>query len=139
MEPTLPTPQSNEGLPSSIEHEDYGPEVIVNAENSPNLGVEQPQELPQQTTVTPAITSQDVNVVAGVAQQVTADPQIVDDNTTNPAIADDVDVIEKEWVDKAKKIVSETKNDPYLQEQEVSKLQADYLMKRYGKRIKLKE
>ncbi|MBP9738201.1 hypothetical protein KBD20_00770 [Candidatus Saccharibacteria bacterium] len=54
-----------------------------------------------------------------------------------PAIADDVDVIEKEWVDKAKKIVSATKDDPHVQEKEVSKLQADYLLKRYGKQIKL--
>jgi Txe/YoeB family toxin of Txe-Axe toxin-antitoxin module len=55
----------------------------------------------------------------------------------NPANAGDEDVIEKEWVDKAKKIVTQTKDDPYKQEQEVSKLQADYLKKRYGKDVKL--
>lgn len=55
----------------------------------------------------------------------------------NPATAADDDLIEKEWVERAKKIVASTKNDPYLQEQEVSKLQADYLKKRYGKEIKL--
>jgi Txe/YoeB family toxin of Txe-Axe toxin-antitoxin module len=57
----------------------------------------------------------------------------------DPLIADDVDVIEKEWVDKAKKIVNATKENPYEQEKEVSKLQADYLMKRYNKQIKLSE
>jgi hypothetical protein len=57
----------------------------------------------------------------------------------NPAMADDVDVIEKEWVEKAKKIVSSTKEDPHKQEKEVSKLQADYLKKRYGKQVKLTE
>jgi Txe/YoeB family toxin of Txe-Axe toxin-antitoxin module len=51
----------------------------------------------------------------------------------NPAVAADDDLIEKEWVDKAKKIVADTKSDPYKQEQEVSKLQADYLKKRWGK------
>jgi hypothetical protein len=55
----------------------------------------------------------------------------------NPLVAADEDVIEKEWVDKAKKIVAQTKNDPYIQEKEVSKLQADYIKKRYGKEIKL--
>jgi hypothetical protein len=55
----------------------------------------------------------------------------------NPAIAADEEVIEKEWVDKAKKIVAQTKDDPYKQEKEVSKLQADYLKKRYGKEVKL--
>lgn len=52
-----------------------------------------------------------------------------------PALANDDDLIEKEWVDKAKKIIAETKNDPYKREQEVSRLQADYLRKRYGKEI----
>jgi Txe/YoeB family toxin of Txe-Axe toxin-antitoxin module len=55
----------------------------------------------------------------------------------SPLVATDEDVIEKEWVDKAKKIVAQTKTDPYTQEKEVSKLQADYIKKRYGKEIKL--
>ena len=46
-------------------------------------------------------------------------------------------MIEKEWVEKAKKIVSSSKSDPHQLEKEVSKLQADYLMKRYNKQIKL--
>jgi len=49
-----------------------------------------------------------------------------------PLVAGDDDLIEKEWVDKAKKIIAETKDDPYKREQEVGKLQADYLRKRYG-------
>lgn len=55
----------------------------------------------------------------------------------NPTSAADEEVIEKEWVDRAKQIVEQTKADPHKQEQEVSKLQADYLMKRYGKEVKL--
>jgi len=57
----------------------------------------------------------------------------------NPSTASDEEVIEKEWVDKAKKIITQTKDDPYKQEKEVSKLQADYLKKRYGKEIKVVE
>lgn len=53
----------------------------------------------------------------------------------NPVIAGDDDLIEKEWVDKAKKIVAETRDDPYRRGMEVSKLQADYLRKRYGREI----
>lgn len=52
-----------------------------------------------------------------------------------PLIANDDDLIEKEWVEKAKRIISETKEDPYRREVEVSKLQADYLRKRYGKEL----
>ena len=58
-------------------------------------------------------------------------------DNTNPAIAADDDLIEKEWVEKAKKVIAETRHDPHLQEREVSKLQADYLQKRYGKSVKL--
>jgi len=65
-----------------------------------------------------------------------------DDTTTSvtdddmlPAVASDDDLIEKEWVDKAKKIIIQTKDDPYRREQEVSKIQADYLRKRYGREL----
>ncbi|MFZ1360949.1 MAG: hypothetical protein WAS27_02940 [Candidatus Saccharimonadales bacterium] len=56
-----------------------------------------------------------------------------------PTIANDDDLIEKEWVDKAKKIIADTKDDPYRREREVSLLQADYLRKRYGKEIGVAE
>lgn len=62
--------------------------------------------------------------------------QPVADNST-PTSASDEDLIEKEWVEKAKKVVADTKHDPYLQGQEVSKLQADYLKKRYGKVVSM--
>jgi hypothetical protein len=53
----------------------------------------------------------------------------------NPIKAADDDLIEREWVDKAKRIVRDTRADPYQQEAKVSKLQADYLKKRYGKNV----
>lgn len=59
------------------------------------------------------------------------------DNGVGPMIADDVDLIEKEWVEKAKSIVDGTRDDPHIQEKEVSKLQADYLKKRFGKEVKV--
>ncbi|MCA9313279.1 hypothetical protein H6801_02595 [Candidatus Nomurabacteria bacterium] len=62
---------------------------------------------------------------------------VVASSSGSVAIADDVDVIEKEWVDKAKSIVNQTKGDPYHQEKQVSELQADYLKKRYNKSVKL--
>ena len=55
----------------------------------------------------------------------------------SPAIADDADLIEKEWVEKAKEIVAQTKHDPFLQNKEVNKMKADYLKKRYNKDLKL--
>ena len=57
--------------------------------------------------------------------------------TNSPVIADDVDVIEKEWVQKAKEIVTQTKDDPHKQSVELTKFKHDYMNKRYGKDIKL--
>lgn len=61
-------------------------------------------------------------------------PAPVDDSGL-PVVAGDDDLIEKEWVASAKKIIAETKDDPYKREQEVMRLQADYLKKRYGRDI----
>lgn len=61
--------------------------------------------------------------------------------TTNDSIRklmEDSDLIEKEWVDRAKKIVDANREDPYKQSEELTVVKADYLKKRYDKNIKLK-
>lgn len=50
-----------------------------------------------------------------------------------PIVAADEDLIEKEWVDKAKEIIEQTKDDPHARTQRVNELQRDYLQKRFGK------
>ena len=74
-----------------------------------------------------------VLTTAGVAQ---GQPQPV--GAVNPTAASDTDLIEKEWVEKAKAIVEQTRSDPHLQNKEISKFKADYMKKRYNKTIKLK-
>ncbi len=54
-------------------------------------------------------------------------------------MADDADLIEKEWVVRAKAIVTQTKDDPHKQNQEMNKVKADYLKKRYNKDLKISE
>jgi len=56
-----------------------------------------------------------------------------------PQIAEDNDLIEQEWVDKAKEIVERTKNDPHAQNKEINKVKADYIRKRYNREIKVTE
>ncbi len=56
--------------------------------------------------------------------------------TTAKLSAADADKIEKQWVDKAKTIVAQTKSDPYKRKNEMSKIKADYIGKRYNKAIK---
>lgn len=52
-----------------------------------------------------------------------------------PSVAADDDVIEREWVDKAKKIIALTKEDPYERGKAIADLQADYLRKRWGREL----
>ena len=52
---------------------------------------------------------------------------------------DGSDILDEEWVNKAKAIVDKTKNDPYLESLELSKVRADYLKTRYNKDIKVSE
>lgn len=54
-------------------------------------------------------------------------------------IADDTDLIEKAWVNKAKQIVEQTKEDPRAQSQELNNFKATYLKQRYNKDIKVSD
>jgi hypothetical protein len=54
-------------------------------------------------------------------------------------LTDDGDLIEKEWVNKAKQIVERTRDDPYKQSEELTVFKADYMKKRYGKTIKVSQ
>ncbi len=56
-----------------------------------------------------------------------------------PSMADDADLIEKEWVAKAKQIINQTKEDPYTQSKELGKVRVEYIKKRYNKDMKLPE
>jgi len=56
-------------------------------------------------------------------------------NAGTPSLANDDDLIEKEWIDQAKRIIAATREDPYKREQEISKLQIEYIRKRYGRVI----
>ena len=56
-----------------------------------------------------------------------------------PITADDRDLIEKEWIKRAKSIVQDNRDDPYQQSKELTLFKADYIQKRYNKIIKLSE
>lgn len=85
------------------------------------------------------ITAQPQAQAAGVQPQIPAgqialpSPKADDVSATMPQIADDVDLIEKEWVQKAKEIVAKTKDDPKVQSEELDKVKVDYKKKRFNK------
>ena len=139
MEPQLPSPShSPENGPAHFRGGETFPVV-----NQPEKAPEAPekQETHEQHVGGPAgdpvAVVQSAPALPPLPAMPTASPASPVADTTNPVAAADEDLIEKEWVEKAKKVVAQTKHDPYLQGQEVSKLQADYLKKRYGKIVNL--
>lgn len=76
---------------------------------------------------------------ASVLGQVNPVPPSNEPRLATPKQAADVDLIEKEWVVKAKQIVEHTKEDPHEQLRVMSKFKADYMKKRYNKDIKVSD
>ena len=54
-----------------------------------------------------------------------------------PQVADDGDLIEKEWVEAVRRVMAGNKSDPYAQSKAMTVLRQDYLRKRYNKSIKI--
>lgn len=137
MEPELPSPRfTPEQSPREHEQtgEQYGavglPEQrLERSEQSVERRVEAARAELQSTPALPSVV-----VPVPIADPVQDDAAVAQDDSL-PTVAGDDDLIEKEWVDKAKQIISATKDDPYKREQEVGRLQADYLRKRYGKEL----
>jgi hypothetical protein len=72
-----------------------------------------------------------------IQQQPVAPPRAAG-KTNSPAAglqAQDTDLIEKEWVQRAKSIIAHTQDDPFKQKNEMSKFKADYIKKRFNKSI----
>jgi hypothetical protein len=74
----------------------------------------------------------------GAAQPTSAAARSVGMATANLAADPTNDLIEKEWVSKAKQIVEQTRDDPYKQSEGLTMVKMDYMKKRYNKSIKYK-
>lgn len=136
MEPKSLAP-SPEQLPTPIEYSPANPEIgQITPETSHEkiqASPERGQELHKATTL--ATPAQVVALPTPVAPAPQTQSSAAQASDSNPAAAADEDLIEKEWVDKAKQIISKTKDDPHAREREVNRLQVDYLKKRYGKEL----
>lgn len=123
--------------------EAYGAELPepLTPEQSGEVIAAQPETQPVNTQP-PAQTQPVATPVTSPIAPITPVPATTPTQTsaaTASLIADDSDLIEKEWVEKAKAIVAQTAHDPNLQTKEVGKIRADYMQKRYNKQLKLEE
>jgi hypothetical protein len=137
MEPKLPAPNPESGRASF----EYGQSTeVLPVPPTPERGLERDEKpMEQRGEARPSVSAMPPVLPTPV---IIPAPSTNTDDATQAAMTDDGtlvakddDLIEKEWVDKAKRIITETKDDPHRREREVGKLQADYLRKRYGKEL----
>ncbi len=127
----LPKPERIQTTPESSEYSLSQPEVAVSMPETSGERMSQAASAVAQATAGP---------VATPASTVMATPATdtgLGAQTANPVIADDADVIEKEWVEKAKYIVAKTKDNPHEQSAELTSFKHDYIKKRYGRELQL--
>jgi hypothetical protein len=110
-----------------------GSERAIPVLPSPESGIESGAERVEQTAEAAAAVSDAAATGAPILAPTISTTSVNDSSSANPLVAAHEDVIEKEWVDKAKKIIIETKDDPHKRTERVNDLQKDYLQKRYGK------
>lgn len=138
MEPKQSAPEFSPATPESgvngITPEHTNQPAEFGSERANESAIERASEHAAQSQAAVAAQATPVVLPTPVAVSQNAQSQTAQDDDL-PAVAGDDDLIEKEWVDKAKQIISSTRDDPARREKEVSRLQADYLKKRYGKEL----
>lgn len=123
-------------LPTPRYKLDIGPQSADNpAESATSTGIEAGHASAGQQSTAMTTTTQQLQPV-----QPASNPGGVPVSSQPlPQIADDNDLIEKEWVAKAKQIVEQTKHDPRAQNAEMSVVKAGYIKKRFNKDIKVND
>lgn len=135
MEPETLLPKNGperatDGYSQTIEH--------ASQYTSPETGIETGAERREQAAEAAAAAADSSGLPTALPAPAVITPSPIIDNSqisAVPLIAGDDDLIEKEWVDRAKKIVADTKEDPYKREAAVNELQKDYQKKRYGREL----
>jgi hypothetical protein len=140
MDPSNPTGQGGNGAgPGGPAAADVPPMTLPLPPNPAQPGQDgaaaggQPGQMPQIGQAPPTSPAQPG------AQMSAPAPQIDVDGTTqavNAPVLDDGDLIEKEWVNKAKQIVEKNRNDPHKQSEQLTAFRADYMKKHFNKDIK---
>lgn len=115
--PTQPSVQSPEQLPAAAEQ-------AIPAANPAAIPV-------------PPIAGSGATQTQNSAQAPAANDVAPTTKNVAAKIIEDKDLIEKEYVDRARKIVEDNRDDPYKQSEELTAFRAEYMQKEYNKSIKI--
>jgi len=125
----LPAPMPEQHPGAQNDSPEHAPSAVEQAPAGPETGQQPGAQMPAALPTIPL-------PAAPTAIQPAVSPTT---QSSTPATADDGDLIEKEWVEKAKKIVEANRDDPHAQSEELTVVKADYLQKRYNKTIKVSQ
>lgn len=105
-------------------------------ENAVEAPVASPESSPSSQT-SPPLASQSTPIIIPD----TPAPVIGSDDNNLPTVpvqtTDHKDQIEKQWLERAKSVVAVTKDDPFKQKAEMSKVKAEYIQKKFNKKIRV--
>jgi len=118
-----PSPEGEQHQEQAVEAPAARPETSGNQPKQPALPAV-PDDIP--TAAPPVLAAPPQDTVTPIP----TDPK---------SIAQDSDHIEREWIDKVKNVIARTQDDPYLQKDQMSKVKAEYIQKRFNKTIKTDE
>lgn len=106
---------------------------VQSSEQAPGLG----EQAPRAAIAAMPANSQIPSAGSQAKPVVTQNDDVVSTTKSIKAgLIEDSDLIEKEWVDKAKRIVERTREDPHEQSELITEVRADYMKKHYNKTIK---
>lgn len=133
-------------LPPPVEQGGERPPAAGVAENAPETAAPRPagaERAPSSaaagaSAALPAIPLPPIDDNSGQSTQsdVSSTPKLASKSGSAKLIKDN-DLIEKEWVDKAKRIVEKTRDDPHAQSDQLTGVKADYMKQQYNKTIKI--
>ena len=130
----LPSPEVEHGSEQS-----HTPESVNETERAKQLGRQPGQQAGSGAIAASAVDDAQTQVQGAIGTSVGATMTSATTMLDVPAVAEDLDLIEKEWVRKAKEIVAATLGDPYSQNRQINEMKVDYIKKRYNKDIKLRK
>jgi hypothetical protein len=128
---SLPAPVAEQQPPafSAQESGQTSPEFGAAAAEK-STGLRPPAMQPMSTNPMPQTAPQN-------AQAATNDDVTKSSKGVVSKVIEDKDLIEKEWVEKAKAIISQNRDNPHKQTEELTGVKAEYLDKNYNKTLKL--
>lgn len=128
---SLPAPVA-ESQPSSFSAQETG-------QNSPESGASAAEK--STGIAAPALTAVSTNPMPQTVPLQGQQPVASGVSNTSKGVVskvmNDKDLIEKEWVEKAKSIINQNRENPHKQTEELTGVKAEYLEKNYNKSIKL--